>query len=455
MTAERPRAERLPRGRPTVLTIAGSDSGGGAGLQADLKTFAAHGVHGVCAVTAVTAQNTRAVTAVDAVAARTVAAQIHAVFDDFDVRAVKTGMLATAAIVEAVCEALEAHPGPPLVVDPVIAATSGRRLLDEDAVAVVRGRLLKRARVVTPNRFEAEVLAGQRIDSLDDARRAAGRIRTRGAAAALVTGGHFDTAESVDLLDDGGAVVELRGPRDDRRNHGTGCALSAAIAAGLAAGRPLPAAAAGAKRYVEGGIRHAAPLGRGPWPLEHFWRTGEMSDNKAFMPIPPYAVTTAPLDAGALARAVGARAASDAIGPGAVVTFVGVVRNQNAGRRVLRLEYEGYEPLAVRAFERIGGEAGARWPVTLAVHHRLGTLDVGDASVIIAAASPHRADAFAACRYVIERIKQIAPIWKHEFFEGGDVWIEGASADPHDEGAREAAGRLAAGASRAPAEPAG
>lgn len=119
MTAEQPRAERLPRGRPTVLTIAGSDSGGGAGLQADLKTFAAHGVHGVCAVTAVTAQNTRAVTVVDAVAARTVAAQIHAVFDDFDVRAVKTGMLATAAIVEAVCEALEAHPGPPLVVDPV------------------------------------------------------------------------------------------------------------------------------------------------------------------------------------------------------------------------------------------------------------------------------------------------------------------------------------------------
>ena len=169
------------------------------------------------------------------------------------------------------------------------------------------------------------------------------------------------------------------------------------------------------------------------------------------MPIPPYAVTTEPLDLNALVGAVDGETASDAVGPGAVVTFLGVVRNENAGRRVLRLEYEGYEPLAVRAFERIGEEVGARWPVRLAVHHRLGTLGIGEASVIIAAASPHRADAFAACRYVIERIKQIAPIWKHEFFEGGDVWIEGASADADDEGAREAAYRLAAGESPAPA----
>ena len=264
---------RLRRDRPTVLTIAGSDSGGGAGLQADLRTFAAHRVHGVTAVTAITAQNTRAVTAVDPVSPRLVAAQIRAVFDDFDIRAIKTGMLATAAIVEAVCEALEAHPGPPLVVDPVIAATSGRRLLDEDAVALVRSRLLKRARVVTPNRFEAEVLAGQPIGSLDDARRAAARIRLHGAAAALVTGGHFDTAEAVDLLDDGGAVVELRAPRlDSRQTHGTGCTFSAAIAAGLAAGLSLPEAAGGAKRYVEGAIRHAPRLGHGPGPLHHFWR---------------------------------------------------------------------------------------------------------------------------------------------------------------------------------------
>ena len=261
--------------RPAVLAIAGSDSGGGAGLQADLKTLAAHGVHGVTAVTAVTAQNTRAVTAVDPVSPRMVAAQIRAVFDDFEVGAVKTGMLATAAVVEAVCETLEAFPEPPLIVDPVIAATSGRRLLDEDAVALVRDRLLPRARVVTPNRLEAEVLAGQPVRSMDDARRAAARIRMQGAAAVLVTGGHFDADESIDLLDDGGAVVELRGPRiEGRHTHGTGCTFSAAVAAGLAAGLPLPDAAGAAKRYVEGAIRNAAPLEArgGPRSLHHFWR---------------------------------------------------------------------------------------------------------------------------------------------------------------------------------------
>ena len=273
VSAKHPGSQGFRSDRLAVLTIAGSDSGGGAGLQADLRTLAANGVHGVTAVTAVTAQNTRAVTAVDPVSPGMVAAQIRAVFDDFEVGAVKTGMLATAAVVEAVCEALEAHPAPPLVVDPVIAATSGRRLLDEDAVAVVRDRLLRRARVVTPNRFEAEVLAARPVASLDDARRAAAGIRARGAAAAIVTGGHFDTAESVDVLDDGGVVVELRGPRlDGRQTRGTGCTFSAAIAAGLAAGLPLAEAAARAKRYVEGAIRNAFGPGRGPGPLHHFWR---------------------------------------------------------------------------------------------------------------------------------------------------------------------------------------
>ena len=173
------------------------------------------------------------------------------------------------------------------------------------------------------------------------------------------------------------------------------------------------------------------------------------------MPTPPYAVTTEPLDLDALVRMIGAEAAGEPVGPGAVITFAGVVRNANAGRRVLRLEYEGYEPLAVRALERIGREVADRWKVRLAVHHRLGTLEIGEASVIIAVASPHRADAFAACRYVIERIKQIVPIWKHEFFEGGDVWIEGATADADDEGAREAALRSATGESLAPAGQAG
>jgi molybdopterin synthase catalytic subunit len=149
-----------------------------------------------------------------------------------------------------------------------------------------------------------------------------------------------------------------------------------------------------------------------------------------------FALTTSPLDVAALASLV-----TEGEGrAGALVTFVGVVRGDNLGRRVLRLEYEAYEPLAVASFRRIGAEALEEWPsVALALHHRTGTLEIGEASVAIAAASPHRAEAFAACRYAIERVKQISPIWKREFFDGGDVWIEGATADPADDAARRAA----------------
>ena len=163
---------------------------------------------------------------------------------------------------------------------------------------------------------------------------------------------------------------------------------------------------------------------------------------------PLYAVTTAPLDLEKVVRAVTDTASSKTlqdIGPGAITSFFGIVRNENAGRRVLRLEYEGYEPLALRAFARIIEETTDRWAVRVALHHRLGTLQIGEASVIIAVSSPHRADAFSACRYVIERVKQIAPIWKHEFFEGGDVWIEGATANPDDEQAITDALLLASG----------
>jgi len=163
------------------------------------------------------------------------------------------------------------------------------------------------------------------------------------------------------------------------------------------------------------------------------------------MPTPSFAVTTVPLDIGALVDTVTTARADRPIGPGAIATFVGVVRDHNAGRRVERLEYEGYEPLAMRSFERIGEEACDQWNARVALHHRLGTLQIGEASVVIAVASPHRSDAFAACRYVIERVKQIAPIWKHEFFEGGDVWIEGATADPDNEDARRDAYRIAIG----------
>jgi molybdopterin synthase catalytic subunit len=147
-----------------------------------------------------------------------------------------------------------------------------------------------------------------------------------------------------------------------------------------------------------------------------------------------FVVTSAALDAAAVTAAVARRA------DGAVASFLGLVRDHNAGRRVLWLDYEAFVPLAMKAFEQIGTEAAARWPgVRLAIHHRTGRVAIGEASVAIAAASPHRADAFAACRYAIERVKQIAPIWKHEHFEGGEVWIEGATADPSDAAARQAA----------------
>ena len=160
------------------------------------------------------------------------------------------------------------------------------------------------------------------------------------------------------------------------------------------------------------------------------------------MGAPLFAVTYDAVDLPALISSVTHEIGGTPIPAGAVASFVGMVRGENLGKRVVRLEYEAYEPLAVKAFARIAEEAQGRWPeVRVSAHHRLGPLQVGDTSVAIATASPHRAAAFAACRYTIERIKQIAPIWKHEFFEGGDVWIEGATADPDDETAREAAYR--------------
>ncbi|HEY8551112.1 MAG TPA: molybdenum cofactor biosynthesis protein MoaE [Vicinamibacterales bacterium] len=167
------------------------------------------------------------------------------------------------------------------------------------------------------------------------------------------------------------------------------------------------------------------------------------------MSVPLLAITAAPLDAGPLvaallARQAGQAAATDGASTGAVATFLGLVRDRNQGRRVRYLEYEAYQPLAVRAFERIAAEAAEEWPsALLAIHHRVGTLQIGEASIVIAAASPHRGDAFAVCRYAIERVKQIAPIWKREHFEGGDTWIEGAVADPDDEEARQSARRIA------------
>ena len=162
------------------------------------------------------------------------------------------------------------------------------------------------------------------------------------------------------------------------------------------------------------------------------------------MSVPLLAIGASPLAVEPLVAALSELGRGREVADGALVTFVGLVRNHNAGRRVLYLEYEAYEPLALASFERIVREVGERWPAArLALHHRTGRLDTGEASIVIVAASPHRADGFAACRYAIERVKQISPIWKHEHFEGGEVWIEGATADPDDAGARAAAERAA------------
>jgi hydroxymethylpyrimidine/phosphomethylpyrimidine kinase len=258
-----------------VLTIAGSDPGGGAGIQADLKTFAALGVYGVSAITAVTAQNTRGVTAVAPLPADLVTAQIEALAGDIGIDATKIGMLATAAIAEAVAAAIEELNLAHVVLDPVMVSSSGERLLDDDGVETLRLEVLPRARVVTPNLPEAEVLSGCRIVTADDRRTAARRIHDLGGSAVVITGGHGDGSTVTDLLFDGTSFFELNVERvavdDHRRVHGTGCTYASALAAGIALGRELTAAAQLAQRYTAGAIAHAIAIGGGARVLDHFW----------------------------------------------------------------------------------------------------------------------------------------------------------------------------------------
>jgi hydroxymethylpyrimidine/phosphomethylpyrimidine kinase len=257
----------------TALTIAGSDSGGGAGNQADLKTFAAHRVFGTSAITAVTAQNTLGVTMWRALPTDLVTAQIEAVAGDIGADAVKVGMLASAAIVEAVAAAIAELDLPHVVVDPVMVAKGGDRLLEEDAVGAIRTELLPRAHIVTPNVPEAEVLSGLTIRSIDDMRAAGERILRLGPRVVLVKGGHVDGPESIDVACTVDGTFELRGPRiASRHTHGTGCTLSSAIAANLALGLDDRTALKNAREYLEGAIRHAPGIGRGHGPLGHFWR---------------------------------------------------------------------------------------------------------------------------------------------------------------------------------------
>jgi hydroxymethylpyrimidine/phosphomethylpyrimidine kinase len=255
-----------------ALTIAGSDSGGGAGIQADLKTFAAHGVYGTSAITALTAQNTLGVAGVHAVPAEFVTLQIETVASDIGCDAVKTGMLATSAIVEAVAAAVESLDLPNLVVDPVMVAKGGNRLLDDDAVHALSTTLLRLARLVTPNIPEAEVLAAMPIGSLADMRAAGRRILKLGPRAVIVKGGHLAGDEATDLLISGEGEVMLSVPRlKVAHTHGTGCTFAAAIAARLALGHTLDDAARGAKDYVTAAMRHGIAVGGGHQPLGHFW----------------------------------------------------------------------------------------------------------------------------------------------------------------------------------------
>ncbi len=255
-----------------ALTIAGSDSGAGAGIQADLKTFAAHRVYGTTVITAVTAQNTLGVSSYQALPADLVSAQIEAVVSDFGVDAAKTGMLPNAAIVEAVAAAVVDLEIPLLVVDPVMIATSGDRLLDDEAVAAMKAELFSRALTVTPNIPEAEALTGLEIRNDADRRDAARVLASFGPATVIIKGGHLDTPDISDLFFDGHEFHDIRGERvTGGSTHGTGCTFAAALVSHLALGQSLRDAIPLAQRYVAGAIRKAPGLGRGQGPIDHFW----------------------------------------------------------------------------------------------------------------------------------------------------------------------------------------
>jgi hydroxymethylpyrimidine/phosphomethylpyrimidine kinase len=262
-----------PSTRPRALSIAGSDSGGGAGIQADLKTFSAFGVFGMTAITAVTVQNTLGVQGFEAISPGTVADQVRAVASDIGVDAAKTGMLANAPIVEAVADIVAATAIPNLVVDPVFVSKHGHVLLPDDAVGALRTRILPLATIVTPNLPEAAGLAGFAVETHDQMRRAADAILALGAGAVLVKGGHLeDPARSDDLFVGPSWEGWLEGERIDTMNtHGTGCTLSAAIAARLALGDDLRDAVRAAKAFVTEAIRHALTLGGGIGPVDPMW----------------------------------------------------------------------------------------------------------------------------------------------------------------------------------------
>jgi hydroxymethylpyrimidine/phosphomethylpyrimidine kinase len=257
---------------PIAMTIAGSDSGGGAGIQADLKTFSALGVFGTSAITAITAQNTVGVDAVEVLSPEIVTAQIQSVMTDFPVAAAKTGMLANAAIISAVTRSVKEHRLARLIVDTVMVSKSGHRLLVPEAEEAMRSLLLPAAYVITPNIPEAEVLTGKKITSYEEMKLAAVQLHSLGAANVLMKGGHLNASESTDLLFDGKGFREFTAARvQTNSTHGTGCTLSAAITAYLALGENLAEACRKAKEYLTGALRNAQPIGHGHGPVNHFW----------------------------------------------------------------------------------------------------------------------------------------------------------------------------------------
>lgn len=255
-----------------VLTIAGSDSGGGAGIQADVKAMSANGTYAASAITSITAQNTLGVTATYDLPESIVEAQIDAVFDDFEIAAVKTGMLSSASLTDLVSRKLQQYGASCVVVDPVMVSKSGQALLHPDAVESLKRRLIPLAYVVTPNVREAERLTDLTIRSLADARRAAKALHGLGCRHVLIKGGHLSERPATDLLYDGRFFRVYRGEWiDTPHTHGTGCTYAAALSAHLALGTPLPDAVDAAKRYVTEAIRHAPAIGRGRGPTHHFY----------------------------------------------------------------------------------------------------------------------------------------------------------------------------------------
>lgn len=262
------------RDLPRALTIAGSDSGGGAGIQADLKVFFALGCHGMSALTALTAQNTVAVTGVSEVDPEFVIAQIEAVVSDIGVDAAKTGMLASPPIVEAVAKAVEAHDISSLVVDPVSVSKHRDQLLTDEAVDTLRTRLIPLALLITPNLFETGLLLGRTVERLDEMRRAAENLLELGPRAVLVKGGHLPGAEAIDVFFDGDNMLELKAPHYETEDtHGTGCALSAAVTARLAHGDELIDAVRLGKDFISGAIQKGLRIGRGYGPVNPGWNT--------------------------------------------------------------------------------------------------------------------------------------------------------------------------------------